>query len=497
MASTPPATSASTAPVAPTTRGTGSPTRVSAGLVLLLSALTAVGPLTIDLYLSAFPRIVDELGTTESRVQLTLTATLAGLALGQLLIGSVSDAIGRRAPLLVSLAVYVAASLGIVFAGSVAALTGLRFVQGLAAAAGMVLSMAIVRDLFEGFQIGKVIARLMLVVGVAPILAPTIGAQFLRLGSWRGMFVALAVVGVALFVIVLLRLRESLPVERRRSGGTVAALRSYGSLVTDWSFIGLALISGFYMAAMFTYISASTFVFQDFFGLSAQQYAIVFGIGAVSVTAGSQINGALVGRVAPERILQVAIATGVVLSGGLLAAALAGGGLAWLVPLIVLTLGTAGFVMPSVPAVALERNAHRAGSAAALLGALQFGVGAVVAPVTGLLGGSPPVTMAAVMFGVVVVAGVLLLGVRRTFGAPVPDDAAAALGVGDASGQAPDDAASRRPGNPPALAGAETPPALAGAERVAAPSGVELGAATVLAEAAVLAEPTVLADERA
>ncbi|MCR1983388.1 multidrug effflux MFS transporter [Cellulosimicrobium cellulans] len=438
MASTPPATPAPTAPVAAPS-GTGStslaapsrPGRISAGLVLLLSALTAIGPLTIDLYLSAFPRIVDELGTTESRVQLTLTATLAGLALGQLLIGSVSDAVGRRAPLLVSLAVYVAASAGIIFAGSVAALTGLRFVQGLSAAAGMVLSMAIVRDSFEGYQIGKVIARLMLVVGVAPILAPTIGAQFLRLGSWRGMFVALAVVGAVLFVLVLLRLRETLPVERRRSGGTVAALRSYGSLLGDWSFIGLALIAGFYMAAMFTYISASTFVFQDFYGMSAQQYAIVFGVGAVSVTAGSQINGALVGRVTPERILQGAVAAGFVLSGGLLVAALAGGGLAWLVPLIVLTLGTAGFVMPSVPAIALERNAHRAGSAAALIGAFQFGVGAVVAPVTGLLGGSPPVTMAAVMFGVVVVAGAVLLGLRHTFGAPLPADAAGSLGAPD------------------------------------------------------------------
>ncbi|WP_435737464.1 multidrug effflux MFS transporter [Cellulosimicrobium sp. PMB13] len=395
--------------------------RIPAGLVILLSALTAVGPLTIDLYLAAFPEIVDELGTTASRVQLTLTATLAGLALGQLLIGSMSDALGRRRPLLVSLAVYVAASAGIVFAGSVEALTVLRFVQGLSAAAGMVLSMAIVRDLFDGYRIGKVIARLMLVVGVAPILAPTIGAQFLHLWTWRSMFVALAVVGVVLFVVVLLRLRESLPVERRRTGGTSAALRSYGSLLTDWSFVGLALIAGFYMAAMFTYISASTFVFQETFGMSAQQYAIVFGAGAVSVTAGSQINGALVGRVRPERILQAAIAAGFVLSGALLVAALAGGGLGVLVPLIVLTLGTAGFVMPSVPAIALERNAHQAGSAAALIGAAQFGVGAVVAPVTGLLGGSPAVTMAAVMFGVVTVAGVVLLAVRRTFAAAPPD----------------------------------------------------------------------------
>ncbi|MBD5784942.1 multidrug effflux MFS transporter [Cellulosimicrobium terreum] len=412
MPSTPPASA---------TAGLPRDRRIPAGLVILLSALTAIGPLTIDLYLSAFPSIVDELGTTASRVQLTLTATLAGLAIGQLLIGSVSDAIGRRAPLLVSLAVYVAASVGIVFAGSVGMLAGLRFVQGLSAAAGMVLSMAIVRDLFDGYRVGKVIARLMLVVGVAPILAPTIGAQFLHLWTWRSMFVALAAVGAVLFVIVLLRLRESLPVERRRTGGTGAALRSYRSLLSDWSFVGLALIAGFYMAAMFTYISASTFVFQETFGLSAQQYAIVFGAGAVSVTAGSQINGALVGRVRPERILQGAIAAGFVLSGALLVAALAGGGLAVLVPLIVLTLGTAGFVMPAVPAIALERNAHRAGSAAALVGAAQFGVGAAIAPVTGLIGGSPQVTMAAVMFGVVTVAGAILLAVRRSFAAPQPD----------------------------------------------------------------------------
>lgn len=431
MSSTPASSAdAPAAPPAASVPGTPGPLprdrRIPAGLVLLLSALTAVGPLTIDLYLSAFPQIVEELGTTESRVQLTLTATLAGLALGQLLVGSVSDAVGRRAPLLVSLAVYVVASAGIVVAGTVELLTALRFVQGLSAAAGMVLSMAIVRDLFDGYRVGKVIARLMLVVGVAPILAPTLGAQFLRLGSWRLMFVALAVVGAVLLVIVALRLRESLPVERRRTGGTGQALRSYGSLVRDWSFLGLALIAGFYMAAMFTYISASTFVLQEQFSLSAQEYAVLFGVGAVSVTAGSQVNGALVGRVRATSILQAAIAAGFVLSGALLVAAVADAALPVLVVLIVLTLGTAGFVMPSVPAIALERNAHRAGSAAALVGALQFGVGAVIAPLTGVLGGTPSVTMAAVMFGVIVVAGVLLLTVRPTWGAlrDVPGDRA-------------------------------------------------------------------------
>ncbi|MEK8226575.1 MFS transporter [Oerskovia sp. M15] len=231
---------------------------------------------------------------------------------------------------------------------------------------------------------------------------------------------ALAAFGVLLLVLAFLRLKESLPAELRRTGGTSAALRSYGSLVRDWSFFGLALLGGFYMAAMFTYISASTFVFQEQFGLSAQEYAIIFGAGAVSVTIGSQVNGALVGRVTPEQILRVIVPVGIVLSAGLLAATLSGAGLPVLVALIVLTLGTAGFVMPSVPAVALERNAHRAGSAAALLGAMQFGVGAGIAPLTGLIGGDTTVMMAAVMFGVISIAGLLLLSLTRSLrAAPV------------------------------------------------------------------------------
>ena len=178
--------------------GQGRGARISAGFVLLVSALTAIGPLTIDLYLAAFPQITTELATSPARVQLTITATLAGLALGQLLIGSVSDAYGRRPPLIAALSVYVLSSLAIVLTPSVEMLATLRFVQGFSASAGMVVSMAIVRDRYEGVAMGKVMARLMLVVGLAPILAPTIGAQMLLLGSWRLMFVFLAGFGVLL-----------------------------------------------------------------------------------------------------------------------------------------------------------------------------------------------------------------------------------------------------------------------------------------------------------
>ena len=355
-------------------------TRVSVGFVLLLSALTALGPFTFDTYLAAFPEIADDLNTTAAAVQLTIAASLAGLALGQLLIGSVSDAYGRRRPLLSSLVVYVLASVGLVLVQNITAFTALRFVQGFTAAAGMVLSLAVVRDKFEGLAVSKVMARLMLVVGVAPILAPTIGAQLLLVGSWRLIFVFLAATGAVLFVVASFALRESLPVELRRTGGTGAALRTYRDLLLDLPFLGLALMSAFYLSAMFTYVASSTFVFQEGYGLTPQQFGWVFAAGAVAITAGSQINGALVGRFRPEQILSGAVAVGVVLGLSLFATTLLGAPFWPVTVLLVLTLGTAGFVLPSAPAIALASNPHRAGSAAALLGALQFGLGAVIAP---------------------------------------------------------------------------------------------------------------------
>ncbi|MGS0687119.1 multidrug effflux MFS transporter [Nakamurella sp. GG22] len=385
--------------------------RIGAGLILMLGALTAIGPLTIDLYLAAFPEITTELGTQPAAVQLTITATLAGLAVGQLLLGSISDAIGRRKPLLGGLVLYIVASVGIVFVTSVEALAALRFVQGLAASAGMVLSMAIVRDRFEGIQVGRALARLMLVVGVAPCVAPLIGAQFLRFGSWRLMFVALAVFGVVLLVLAFFLLSESLPAKLRRSGGVTAAGRSYWSLLGDPVFMGLALLSGFSMAALFTYVSSATFVFQEGFGLSAQQFAVIFATGALAVTAGTQLNGALLGRLTPAQILRSAVLASLVTTGSLVVVSLLGLGIWPLIALLIVTLLMTGLLLPAVPMIALEANAHRAGSAAALLGAFQFGVGATVAPLTGLFPGGSALAMTSVMFGGVIVAAIITLAI--------------------------------------------------------------------------------------
>jgi DHA1 family bicyclomycin/chloramphenicol resistance-like MFS transporter len=385
--------------------------RIGGGFILLLGALTAIGPFTIDLYLAAFPQITADLDTQPAAVQLTITATLAGLALGQLLIGSISDAVGRRRPLLAGLSLYIVASLGIVFVTSVEMLTALRFLQGFAASAGMVLSMAIVRDRFEGIQVGKALARLMLVVGVAPSIAPLIGAQFLLLGSWRYMFVALAGFGAILLALAFFLLKESLPVTLRRSGGVGAAARSYGSLLRDPVFMGLALLSGFSMAALFTYVSSATFVFQQGFGLSAQQFAWIFASGAVAVTAGTQINGAMLGRVAPEQILRWAVLAALVVTGSMVAVTALQLGIWPLIVLLVSNLLVTGILLPAVPVLALEANAHRAGSAAALLGALQFGVGAAIAPVTGLFEEGSALAMAAVMFGATAVMVGLMIAV--------------------------------------------------------------------------------------
>lgn len=314
--------------------------------------------------------------------------------------------------MLTGLALYIVASVGIVFVTSAEALTALRFVQGFAASAGMVLSMAIVRDRFEGIQVGKALARLMLVVGVAPSIAPLIGAQFLRLGSWRYMFVALALFGVILLVLAFFLLKESLPTQLRRSGGVGAAARSYGSLLRDPMFISLALLSGFSMASLFTYVSSATFVFQEGFGLSAQQFAVIFAAGAVAITAGTQINGAMLGRVAPEQILRSAVLAALVITGSMVVVTALGLGIWPLIVLLVSNMLVTGILLPAVPVIALDANAHRAGSAAALLGAMQFGVGAAIAPVTGLFEEGSAVAMAAVMFGATAMTVTIMFAIR-------------------------------------------------------------------------------------
>ncbi|WP_327003952.1 multidrug effflux MFS transporter [Dactylosporangium sp. NBC_01737] len=382
-------------------------------LVLVLGSLIAIGPLTIDMYLPALPSITEDLHTTSTAVQLTLTGTLAGLALGQLAIGPWSDAVGRRVPLLAGLVLHVLASVACVFAPDVTVLGALRVLQGLGVAASSVVAMAVVRDLFSGAAFARLFSRLMLVMGAAPILAPTLGSAVLRWTEWRGVFVVLAVFGVLLTTLAALALTETLTPARRRSGGVVSTLGVYGSLLRDRVFVGLVLVAGFAMAALFAYVGGSSFVLQEVYGLSEAQFGLAFGAGAVGLIGGTQYNVRLLRRFTPQRILVSALAAGTVAGAVLVVLAATGlGGLPALLAALWAVLTAAGLALPNAPALAMSRHGEAAGTAAALLGAVQFGIGAVAAPLVGVLG-TGATAMAVVIAGGLLTATLTLLVVVR------------------------------------------------------------------------------------
>jgi MFS transporter, DHA1 family, multidrug resistance protein len=369
-------------------------------LVLILGSLIALGPLTIDMYLPALPALADDLRTTPSTVQLTLTGTLAGLALGQLLVGPLSDAFGRRRPLLAGIGLHVVASLLCMVAPSIAVLGVLRVFQGVGAASAAVVTMAVVRDLFTGRAAATLFSRLMLVLGVAPVLAPTLGGEVLRFTSWRGVFGVLAVLALVLLVIAALAVPETLPRARRRPLGLASTTRTYRTLLTDRTFVGLVLVAGLAMAGLFGYVAGSSFVFQQQFGLDQQQFALLFGAGAAFLIGGTQLNAALLRRFEPRQLLPFALLVGTAAGAVLLPlVAFEVGGLVGVVVPLWAVLFAVGLSLPNPPALALARHGAAAGTASSLLGAVQMGVGAVVSPLVGLLGTD------ALAVGLVVAAG--------------------------------------------------------------------------------------------
>jgi DHA1 family bicyclomycin/chloramphenicol resistance-like MFS transporter len=366
-------------------------------MILILGSIIAVAPLTIDMYLPAFPSIGTEMRVDATAVQLTLTGTLAGLAVGQLLVGPLADAFGRRRPLLYGMGLHVVASLLAVVAPNVAVLGVLRVLQGLGAAAATVVAAAVVRDLVSGVAAAKVMSRLMLVLGVAPILAPTLGSQVLRLTDWRGIFVALALFGVAIGAMAARALPETLPPARRQRPDVRTTLRSYRTILRDRTFIGLVMTGSLAMAAVFAYVGGSSYVMQVQYGLSEQDFGIVFGLGAAGLITSAQLNVRLLNRFTPRQIILGSLAlscTGVLLL--LITATAHLGGLAGLLIPLWLSLTGVGLTNPNAGAMALTRHGEAAGTAAAIAGSLQFGVGALTAPLVGALGATG-LAMAGVM----------------------------------------------------------------------------------------------------
>ncbi|MET9967784.1 multidrug effflux MFS transporter [Streptomyces sp. NPDC006356] len=406
----------SAAPTAhqPSTR---SPRRTGLLVTLILGGLTATPPLAMDMYLPALPEVTRALHAPAATVQLTLTACLAGMALGQLVVGPMSDRWGRRRPLLAGLAVYVVATALCALASTVEFLVAFRLAQGLAGAAAIVIARAVVRDLYDGVAMARFFSTLMLISGVAPIVAPLIGGQILRVTDWRGVFVVLTVVGVVLAALVWRRLPETLAPRDRHSGGVGEALRAMRGLLADRAFAGYTLAGGFAFAALFAYIAASPFVIQEIYGASPQTFSLLFGLNSVGLVVVGQINGkVLVGRVSLDRVLGVGLAIVVLAATALLLMSLDVFGEAGLLPVaaaLFVLMSAMGVTLPNTQALALLRTKHAAGSASALLGTSSFLIGAVASPLVGIAGEDTAVPMAVVQLAAALVALACFMGMCR------------------------------------------------------------------------------------
>ncbi|MCP3774876.1 multidrug effflux MFS transporter [Paenibacillus sp. MZ04-78.2] len=366
-------------------------------MVFILGSLSAFGPLSLDMYLPALPKLAGDLNSSTSMAQLSLTACLLGLALGQLYAGPVSDVRGRRLPLLIGLILYGVSSVLCAIAPSAELLVLLRFIQGMAGSAGIVISRAIVRDMYSGTELTKFFSLLMLVNGAAPILAPIVGGQLLEVTSWRGVFVVLGLLGVLMLIAVVLALPETLPQERRSKGGLGNTLTTFRRLLSDRMFIGYALAQGFVVAAMFAYISGSPFVLQDIFGVSPQMFSVCFAINGFGIILAGQVAGRLAGRVSDKRLLVSGLALASVAGVALLLAIVSGAGLyAILVPLF-FVVSSVGIVSTAGFSLAMRNQSESAGSASALLGVLSFIFGGIVAPLVGIAGNQTAVPMGIVI----------------------------------------------------------------------------------------------------
>ena len=382
--------------------------RPNARYILMLGLMCALPAVSTDMYLPSLPDVARDLNTSATAAQLTMTAMLIGGAVGQLVIGPLSDKFGRRKPVLVGVVLHIITSLLCAIAPAIIPLIALRSMQGFFNASATVVAMAIIRDRFVGADASRLMSRLMLVIGVAPLFAPSLGGVIAGQWGWRSVFVALAVFGAVLWVVVWRRLPETLPPERRRQGGLRTAVAGYRSLLRDRHFVALAILPGLGMAVLMSYVVASPFVLREGYGLSATEFSLLFAVNGIGLVAGAQVNAALVRRVAPIRIVRVVLPMSLGLTGVLLAIALTGwGGLIALLVVLWLILALVNFVPPNASALALTRHGEIAGTAAAVIGSLQAGVAGLVSPLSGLLGGDA-VAMAAVMVGASVAALLVL-----------------------------------------------------------------------------------------
>lgn len=362
------------------------PAKAPVGMVLLLGALTAYASLSIDMYLPSLPSIGREFGASTDAAQITLASFLAGLAIGQLVYGPASDRIGRRGPILFGAAIYVAASVACALAPSLGALTLARFVQALGGGAGQVVARAVVRDRFGHRDSARVLSMLMLVTGLAPILAPLIGGALLGFGGWRTIFWVLTGAGAVIAIAAALTLTESRSAETAAHARTEHPLRAYLELMRQPQLVGFILSGALNSAAVFAYVSGSPGLLIGVYGVKPANFGWIFGINALAMVGMNNINARLLRTRTPEQIVALVRPISVVFSAAMAIDALTGFGGMWgvLVPLFFL-MGTFGFIGPNTMAGGLNVDPRRAGSISALMGSAQFAIGAAASALIGVI----------------------------------------------------------------------------------------------------------------
>ena len=366
-------------------------------IAFLLGSLSLLGPFTIDTYLPAFPTIVEEFHTTASLVQVSLTTCLLGLGLGQLIIGPMSDVQGRRKPLIIFLGLYLLSSLICAIAPNISMLIVARFIQGFAAAGGLVISRAVVRDLYSGRELTKFFATLMLIGNLGPIVAPIIGGAILSFANWKVVFLVLTLVGVILTVVVSFKLEETLPSEKRVPSNMKQVVMNFGSLLKDREFAGYAFTQGFTTAGIFAYVSGISFVYQNIYGVSPQVFSLLFGINGIGLIIGTQIVGRL-SKFSEKTFLKSGLVLSLSASILLVIAILIQAPLLAVAIPIFLFVTSISIIGTSSFSLAMETKGHVAGSASALLGLLPFLLGSLTAPLVGIGGEYTALPMGVIIF---------------------------------------------------------------------------------------------------
>lgn len=393
----------------------------SLSFALILATFSALGPFTVDMYLASLPQIAVFFGTSAAAVQASLTTSLLGLGLGQLIMGPLSDMYGRRPPLLTSMILYILSSIGCAFAPSIEWFICLRFIQGVAASAGLVISRAIVRDRFHGVEMTKFIALLTMISNVAPLISPTLGSAVMSYSSWGSVFLFLGALGIALTAITLGGLKESLPVQQRVPSSFSTLIKNYNSLFRERSFMGYALVNGILFAGVFAYVAGTPFIYQNMYGVSPQMFSILFALNGLAIIAGSQFVKLFAGRVPESRLFRIGLIIAFISSAAVLFVVLVHGALSAMFISIFLFAFSIGIIGPISFTLAMESQGHMAGSASAVLGSLQFALGAVTSPLVGIAGENSAIPFGVVLFStsVLSIAAYLILiqgGQRLTDG---------------------------------------------------------------------------------